>query len=447
MSARISEFCESPCRRIDRREPRGRPCEHEAPNIERRDSKQPSALEEDPLIDRPNRLILLVDGNPLPNYLAAMTLRPCEVRLVHSSETEGPAKQLKKALEEDLANANSEPVIERDKINDPACAQEVFRRLRKLMRNDAHSTHLHYSGGTKVMSAHALIAFNAAGGLQGNASYLDEKEGLLRLDDGTTGTLQDKHPLTLKRILQLHEVQSKGRSEVEGGPTLKDAQAVLEEVLRKPELAAALYERIEGTRKAGHCRKDGKDAEVPAAAERFSPQDFNLDLSVPEIPEDGSWPSKRLECWRKFLKGEWLEEWCGQLVRRLCPSGSVSVGVNCTRIPSNRRFEVDIAVVRAHRAYFISCTTSDVLRECKLKAFEVAIRARQMGGDLARSALICLLESESSSVTKIQQLRQDVETVWGAVNPTMIYGLGDLKAWSGHFHHPNCEGLKSWLDS
>jgi hypothetical protein len=157
-----------------------------------------------------------------------------------------------------------------------------------------------------------------------------------------------------------------------------------------------------------------------------------LSLSTPKVPDGHT--RKAFEAWNEFIGGAWLEVWIESLIKNLGVGGvtECSVGVNCTRGKANRPFEVDVAVMRGHRPYFISCTTDTTLNICKSKAFEITVRARQMGGDLARSALVCLLLGEDKRGKYIEQLRADVNDVWTATNTTQIFGLEDVREWAGH---------------
>ena len=136
-----------------------------------------------------------------------------------------------------------------------------------------------------------------------------------------------------------------------------------------------------------------------------------------------------------------METWCGELVRGIAKSDEVSVGVNCVR-KNGHKFEIDVALVRGHRLYVISCTTDTTLGLCKSKLFEVAMRARQLGGDLARFALVSLLHG-----AHIDQLKNDVADVWEAPNPPRAFGMDDLKEWAGIQGQPNTSSLMEWLDS
>ncbi len=82
-------------------------------------------------------------------------------------------------------------------------------------------------------------------------------------------------------------------------------------------------------------------------------------------------------------------------------------------------------MVRGHRSYFISCTTDTTKALCKSKLFEIAVRSQQLGGDLARAALVCLADDNT-----VAALHADVDDMWGASNTTRAFGLSDIRTWS-----------------
>jgi hypothetical protein len=105
--------------------------------------------------------------------------------------------------------------------------------------------------------------------------------------------------------------------------------------------------------------------------------------------------------------------------------------------------EVDVAAVRGHRSYFISCTTDTTKTRCKSKLFEVAVRSRQLGGDLSRAALVCLADEAT-----VAALQEDIDDLWGASNTTRVFGLSDVRAWSDcDGRQPNQHRLQVWMES
>src|SRR5208337_139448 len=115
---------------------------------------------------RVDSLILLVGSNPLPNYLAAMALKPSKIHLVHTNETKRPKDRLHVALSADLG---SSVTVDGDAfVDDPFSASAVSDKIRDLIAK-CNAAHLHYTGGTKVLSAHALKAFYEKDGRPENA--------------------------------------------------------------------------------------------------------------------------------------------------------------------------------------------------------------------------------------------------------------------------------------
>ncbi|MCG3173127.1 MAG: hypothetical protein GMKNLPBB_01305 [Myxococcota bacterium] len=396
---------------------------------------------------RAQRLALLVGSNPLPNYLAACALRPSRIALVYTEQT----REAKDRLGGELTNIlGSHVAVDEPFVEDPTCATTVRRVLDPFMRSEAGGeVLLNYTGGTKVMAAHARLAFSCLGGRPEHASYLDEggmdRPPRLRFDDGNSKPLSDylEIPLTLATVLALHGITHKPQ----GTPasTTDDACQILCKVLADPPLAAKLYSERKRLQKLGNPNK--------AISEPFRADRYGLSLSLQEFPTETQLSSfknsKEKESWFKqwfsFIGGEWLEIWLGDQIRALerDPKPEITVGVNAYRGDSRAQLEVDVAVVRSHRSYFISCTTDQTKSLCKSKLFEVAVRSRQLGGDLARAAVVCLADDQTVSA-----LQNDVDDVWGASNTTRVFGISDVRAWSDcEGKQPSRQKLKEWLES
>ncbi len=404
--------------------------------------------------NRPTQLVLLVGSNPLPNYLAACALRPGRVALVHTEET----KEAKDRLRRELARALGDGVtFDEMFVEDATCATTVRRVLDPLMSQDGgREVLLNYTGGTKVMAAHARLAFYEAKGILEHASYLDEggrgaagkdHQPRLRFDNNTSQVLSEYPdiPLDLLTLLALHGITHKPRQAKTPAPTADDAREILCKVLADPPLASALYCERERLQDLGNPNK--------AASEPFRAIRYGVTLSLPEFPTDDqirqlknadekkSW----FRQWYAFVGGEWLEEWLGAQIRmlELTPTPEITVGVNAYRGERQAQLEVDVVAVRGHRSYFVSCTTDAGKPICKSKLFEVAVRSRQLGGDLARAALVCLADDRTVSA-----LQTDVDDVWGASNTTKVFGISDVRGWSDcEGKHSNRHSLKTWLES
>jgi hypothetical protein len=324
-------------------------------------------------------------------------------------------------------------------------AREIAEAIRSIISDgDPQQVHLNYTGGTKIMAAHARMAFQENGGKDKNASYLNDGARRLLFDDGFAISLEDKDlGLTLDRIGKLHGCTTKQPcnkdegepTKDEGKPTENDALAIAAKVASDFNLAQCLYQvgvRFEEQKKAKNVFEN-----------QWEPEKHGLALSAVRIPDQG-WHDNRFKAWWRFLKGDWLEAAVARWVKDATgdkPFQGIDWRLN------GHQFEVDVAMVRAHRLYLISCTTDDTKKLCKSKLFEVAMRARQLGGDLARSALVCLIDGQDGKGKYIDQLRGDVASVWEAPNKPQVFGLADLREWTGTAGSPNLDSLKSWLDS
>jgi hypothetical protein len=377
----------------------------------------------------PRRLVLLVGSNPLPNYLAAVALGAPETVLLYSPETQEPCERL-----EAVFLARGMEVLKRviHEATDARQIRDVCRSLRDV-------DHLNYSGGTKPMAAHARMVLQLE---ERQASYLDERHGRLRFDDGYDLDISGCDlGLTLERILELHGIaRTRGSGAVPGGPTDMDVTRMADYLLQKPSEAAALYRTF---------RPEGKTRSFPAAKnEPWVPGDQGPSLSVPRVPE-ADWSKARYQAWVEFLTGGWLEQWVATQIRRLAgDTCAVEVGVHCRRTkPRPAEFEIDVALIRRQRLWVLSCTTASKKADCKSKLFEVAMRAGQMGGDLARSGLVCLLDGADANGPYIDQLRGDIASVWDAPNVPAAFGLAHLREWAGTAGEPNLASLREWLES
>jgi hypothetical protein len=295
------------------------------------------------------------------------------------------------------------------------------------------------------MAAHARLAFREAGGTDEQASYLDERNAVLRFDDGyeIPETKWD-FKLTIDEILGLHGIRiasTEGKKHFltnnQNLPIVADAEKIAEAVLNDPCLANRLY----NVNRADDQPRSFSDAKAcPVKMD-----DLVSGLTIKRLPEI-DWQKITFKQWCKFLEGGWLEVWCGGLVHDILKESEVHVSVNCKR-ENGRKLEIDLAFIRRHRLFVVSCTTDTKIRLCKSKLFEVAMRARQLGGDLARSALVCLIYDSNEDGLYVDQLRNDVDDIWDASNTPKVFGLDNLKEWAGIHGEPNTGTLQQWLES
>ncbi len=80
---------------------------------------------------------------------------------------------------------------------------------------------------------------------------------------------------------------------------------------------------------------------------------------------------------------------------------------------------------------------------CKSKLFEVALCARQLGGDLTRFAFVCLLGQNNQGQEKSAVLQQQARSAWDAPNKPRVFGLSHVRNWLTG----NTTDLREWLES
>lgn len=394
-------------------------------------------MSETPSMMNGSTLILLVGSNPMPNYLAACALRPAQVVLVYSEKTLAAMKRLTTGLQAALGDRVT---IGGQLLEDETSAAALKDAIALIARQKPKgSLAINYTGGTKVMAAHALRAFYEQGGSAAAASYLHEgtvgHPTRLRFDDGRVVPLMPSPhvPLTLRILLELHGATYHPPSAKDGAPSSDDAREVLRAVLADVTLAARLYEASSTLKEAKSPKK---------VVEPFDLTNEIPALSVPRIPVDAAMPKASFDAWLSFIGGGWLEDCVGDVIRSLkLPDATVEVGVNATREKAS--LEVDVAIVRGHRSYFISCTTDTKKYICKSKLFEIAVRSQHLGGELARAALVCLAEPKT-----IAGLASDIDDLWLSSNPTRVFGIDDVSEWFGFGGAPaNTQKLANWLVS
>jgi hypothetical protein len=131
-----------------------------------------------------------------------------------------------------------------------------------------------------------------------------------------------------------------------------------------------------------------------------------------------------LESACKWLDGEWLEHYVLQQVQKIpkefaIHDSATSFWIKNPINPKNTKFQFDVAFMRGYQLFAISCTTIDRKFDCKSKLFEAFIRARQLGGDEARVALVCCVNQADANALETE--------IVNVLNPTPDSGKRDYK--------------------
>jgi len=382
-------------------------------------------VEERPVIARgrksaEQRLVLLVGSNPLPNYLRVWVDPPREVVLVASAVSLPLAHRLAMIIENEF-DTTSTVIIE---LDDPVS----FSSCKNALASIGPGAALDYTGGTKVM---AVAAREALAPPSSRASYVEDLSepdsiGRVRFDDGRSVNIPPT-AVDLNRMFRIHGISARKESTP---ALLRFDDLLIEPFTIDPSDATAFHHHLRSSdeqdlalRVRGFAagRAGSANAALVAAAERVELVSLN---------------AKQLKKTQKELESGWFESWVSSVISGLAPAAELRTGANLCR-ESGREFEVDMLVGRGHRLHLVSVTISGEPGEVKRKAFEAGFRAQQVGGVLARSSVVSLLDAKALAL-----VRADVEGVWDAVNVPRIFGAGDVKRW----HRGDTTSLGKWLE-
>ena len=428
-----------------------------------------------------SQLILLVGSNPVPNAVAALCLADShtQIILVHSVVSREIAERLRDWLIEKLPTDSARPLpMPLDRAGDeysPAAIQAALRTHLPEPKPNA-VVHLHYTGGTKTMTVHAYRTLEApvrSSRVHFEASYLDP-DALTLILDATADTPQQKRPIPTDLRLKMRDfVKLHGWSDNDLGtdtPLLPDLAMALvadhakygpkpwdewisREAIPKThlwkcsDLLGQLADSPDGLWRKIKLPDTGKyikskqklgNAELEWP-NRYELANFIEAIKAPQlsgqklgtIAEGLNLSSAEKLC--EWLEGQWLESAVlYALIRQQDRLGLHECLMNL-KPDGHNGFEFDVIAIKGYRLFAFSCTSGEQNKGyLKHKLFEASIRARQMGGDEARVALVCCSD-------KHQEVQSELEKEFDLKNKIRVFGRPDLA---------NLEGaLAHWIES
>ncbi|MEG4282706.1 DUF1887 family CARF protein [Microcoleus sp. A006_D1] len=395
-----------------------------------------------------DHLFLLVGENPLPNYVAARLLlnQGGTPYLVYTNGTEKPAKRLQTIL-------NSEPIIglktaQLVPLNDSeADAYQIQKAIRsKLETIKDGKIGLNYTGGTKAMAVHAYRAVFSKERPETVFSYLDPRRLEMCIDRENGDRIRIKvKPETLQvklvKLFQIHGWTWQEKSEPIDKPELPEGATAFAEFHNNGDLVKlwrnwcneVLRKAARDENNKNKWKKENQLKELPSLSlDNLKSHEkivsalthvgvVGKELSLQTFKEQGL---KSLESTCKWLDGEWLEHHVLQQVQKIPTNldiydSATSFWIRNPIDPKNTKFQFDVAFMRGYQLFAISCTTIDRKSDCKSKLFEAYIRARQLGGDEARVALVCC-----ANETDVNALETEITNVF---NPSPESGIKNHK--------------------
>lgn len=377
-------------------------------------------------------LFLLIGTNPLPNYVAYKLLaKPdCHVYLVHTNQTGKIADRLADVLKLPVNEWTKIPVKESD-------ANDIYNEICKCAKGKS-GLGLNYTGGTKSMAVHSYRAIQAA---DPNAifSYLDARKLEMTIDQ--SGESSKRYPaglcieLPMKDLLALHDYIPK---ELIRKPFHPEVCCDLIKIPRIELRCWCDYNLHSGPYTDFRKIKDLKKVQVPQyetlskhwkGCTTLDELATKWDVEIGQIPD--------------WLNGKWLEHYTLWAVQEVASEKDNKIhdaifNFDYDQKFNKRNFEVDVLALRGYQLFAISCTTGDKKDAIKQKFFEAYIRARQIGGDEAKVAVVCFASANGKKNSRPDAIKREIEEEWDVEKEMFrIFGVEDL---------PNLPALlKKWF--
>ncbi|MFP4336315.1 MAG: Card1-like endonuclease domain-containing protein [Halothece sp.] len=411
-----------------------------------------------------DHLFLLIGENPLPNYVAAKTLlrEGGKPYFVYTTHTQKALERLQEVLEvPEEERQKSTVALENYESNAHEIRQRIHNKITEIWEKESKQQEpklqfgLNYTGGTKAMAVHSYQAFLELKDLKPVVfSYLDYRTMQMMFDNPIPAfSVKDKASISLKQLFQLHglslskdpktevvypelvsvlikaenlkawkfwchkvlQVQGKTQTEI---TTINDSNAQEIKLVElgnwknKDELKSMLLniqelpEEIQNVLISLDITEDGKKLSISKLIEQEK---------IPKPSKNSKYPGEIC----KWLDGIWLEDYVLQKIKRIQREDENMIdefGMSFNFPPKANitEFEFDVAFLRGYQLFALSCTTDDK-GLCKLKLFEAYRRAKQMGGDEARVALVCC-SNNPSKIRKdfLAQIKDEKVQVFGS---------------------------------
>ncbi|WP_228042497.1 MULTISPECIES: Card1-like endonuclease domain-containing protein [unclassified Tychonema] len=357
--------------------------------------------------------------------------------LVYTTGTEKPAKRLQTILSSEPIGLKTAQLVP---LNDgEADAYQIQKAIHsKLETIKDGKIGLNYTGGTKAMAVHAYRAVFSKERPQTVFSYLDPRRLEICIDRENGDRIRVKVKpesleVKLAKLFQIHGLELKGNPTQEA--QLPELAAGLATVFKDENQAKRWFDWYynvfcENARKKknsnyGDWKSKSELEKLSVSLETAPPAviaylkrenlvtpDDKISLQI--VQQKGIFTEIKHFC--KYLDGLWLEHYVLQQVKNIADLHSIKdYGLNF-EVPlkgTRSGFEFDVAFTRGYQLFAISVSTTSKRDLCKNKLFEAYLRARQMGGDEARVALICCTDEPDTLKAEVAVLDEKKIAVFG----------------------------------
>jgi len=415
-------------------------------------------------------LVLLIGSNPLPNYVISkyylqkgnMTAQNLNILFFYSEKTLDIADRLKilliKKFEMDNARIEKYPLRDINRVN-----QIQLDVKASFVGLKGKNIHVNYTGGTKSMSVNIYQEFEQNRGKfkELSFSYLDGRSYKIVFDkpNDSISNIFTKVDVSFEELHKLHGLVEKNKRET---MILSWEPAVNKIIdLHKTEMLKQDFIKM---RKKFHINIQPNEDEIAKKnkiVEKVNEINKHLQNETYSelllellrlIPQKNSFltnttekllvPTSNMSCddyynrleMFKFFSGHWLEYYTYITLHKIkneytnventIRKDNIIINMNwkLKNKESSVCFELDVSTIVGYVLLAISCTTNASVKECKLKAFEVIHRAKQIGGDEAFSLLITGLNEK-----KTISLRDDINNDMYFETRFKVLGIDDIK--------------------
>ncbi len=426
-----------------------------------------------------DRLVSLNWDHPLPSAVVILALRPRDVTIVAPRIAESAAKRLCRVVGAHGIDARLRLGADPTDLD----AGESGRSMRDVIGKaiTGEDLVLDYTGGSKVMAAIARLQLGSQPDAASRSVYLDVSTGLVRWDDGHA--IRPDVTLSARELGELHGTKVTHVGRPEDRPDLvdevaADAPRLLGHLSRRSRVRPVFWKDLLRDIDLARGPSRSRDEESTSPAERKAA--LRRLRGLASSIDGGSAHVLPLGLERS---GDWLELYVADRVKAAAVEKGVAVDVSINvearrqtgaRVhpsiaqahPSARALlaearrastgagepgsveealqraldrsggreddrsqetdlEIDVLVVRGHRAYALSCYAGSVPERVEWKAHEIARRAVQIGGDFARAAFVCLVSARDRDALQ----ERLTATHLGEVR-VRVFGLSDLLNWA-----------------
>jgi hypothetical protein len=400
-------------------------------------------------------LLLLMGGNPLPNYITAdYTLKshridqddiptPGKIIFVSTDQTENFFQPILKLLKN--RHVSLFPQLEETKLGNEHRSPDFIRKeiIKVLKKNPGiDSIHLNYTGGTKPMAVNAVIAvseFARENDIKLIMSDLDPdnfklisyrvnsngKMGEKKCFPGK-GDLRDYVNLNIDEIFELHKmapVKNKKEDFILNNDIVdiipfSQVMALDYRKNTRRKRFVEIYKSLTGS--------DPGDSKKNISAHTYLKGIYDENLKLKITPGQ----------FYAFICGKWLEDYLYLSLKKI----EKELRITFTEIRKSveatyeeRKCEIDVIVMKGFQMFLFSCTTSQKIKLVKQKAFEALFRAEQLGGEHARVIIVSTMfntpgmpgKIKFSRKSNLEELGRDIKQ-FNADQKCELIGLDEL---------------------